>query len=84
MAIAYLCLGTNSGDRARLVEQAVNFLNLADGIKIIRTSALYETEPWGVKEQNWFLNIDKNLAKPAGFDGQMFEYRANARPKQRK
>ena len=57
MAIAYLCLGTNSGDRARLVEQAVNFLNLADGIKIIRTSALYETEPWGVKEQNWFLNI---------------------------
>ena len=35
----------------------MNFLNLADGIKIIRTSALYETEPWGVKEQNWFLNI---------------------------
>ncbi len=57
MAIVYLCLGSNSGDRLKLIEQAVSFLNLAQDIKLIRTSALYETEPWGVKEQNWFLNM---------------------------
>ncbi len=57
MAIVYLCLGSNSGDRLKLIEQAVGFLNLAQDIKLIRTSALYETEPWGVKNQNWFLNM---------------------------
>lgn len=57
MAIAYLCLGSNSGDRLKLVEQAVSLLNLAENVKIVRTSALYETEPWGVKDQNWFLNL---------------------------
>lgn len=57
MAIAYLCLGSNLGDRFKLIEKAVSLLNLAQDIKIIRSSALYETEPWGVKEQNWFLNM---------------------------
>ena len=57
MAISYLCLGTNSGDRKKLIEQAVSFLDMSENIKIIRTSALYETEPWGVKNQNWFLNF---------------------------
>lgn len=57
MAIVYLCLGSNSGDSFKLIEQAVSFLNLSEDIKLIRTSALYETEPWGVKDQNWFLNI---------------------------
>lgn len=57
MAIVYLCLGSNSGDRFKLIEQAVSFLNLSEDIKLIRTSALYETEPWGLKDQNWFLNI---------------------------
>lgn len=57
MAIAYLCLGSNLGDRAGLIEKAVNLLGLSQNIKIIRTSALYETEPWGIKDQNWFLNI---------------------------
>ena len=57
MAIAYLCLGSNSGDRLKLIEQAVSFLSLTENIKLIRSSALYETEPWGIKEQNWFLNL---------------------------
>ena len=57
MAIAYLCLGTNIEDRKKFIEQAVSFLDMSENIKIIRTSALYETEPWGVKNQNWFLNL---------------------------
>lgn len=57
MAIAYLCLGSNLGDRLKLIEQAVSLLGLAEDIKPVRSSALYETEPWGVKDQNWFLNM---------------------------
>ena len=61
MAIVYLCLGSNSGDKLKLIEQAVSLMNLAENMKIIRTSALYETEPWGVKNQNWFLNMAVEL-----------------------
>ncbi len=57
MAIVYLSLGSNSGDSFKLIENAVSLLGLAMDIKIIRTSALYETEPWGEKDQNWFLNL---------------------------
>ena len=57
MSIAYLCLGSNSGNRLQFIEQAISLINLAENIKIIRSTALYETEPWGVKKQNWFLNI---------------------------
>lgn len=57
MAIVYLCLGSNTGDRFKLINQAVNLFNLSENTKIIRSSAIYETEPWGEKNQNWFLNI---------------------------
>ena len=57
MAIAYLCLGANSKNRLTTVQQAVSLFSLAENIKLIRASALYETEPWGVKDQNWFLNM---------------------------
>lgn len=57
MAIAYLSLGSNLGDKLKLLEKAVSFLSLAENIEIIRSSALYETEPWGLKKQNWFLNM---------------------------
>ena len=56
MTIAYLSLGSNSGDRFKLIQQAVNFLDLCENISLVRSSSLYETEPWGLKEQNWFLN----------------------------
>ena len=53
----FLSIGSNSGDRVKFIENAVNFLGLCEEIKISKTSALYETEPWGIKNQNWFLNI---------------------------
>ena len=47
MAIAYLSLGSNKGDRIGFVQQATSLLNATDGISLIRTSAFYESEPWG-------------------------------------
>ena len=55
MTIVYLSLGSNLGDRISHIQQAVKLLK-NDDFKIIRTSTLYETEPWGNKEQNWFIN----------------------------
>ena len=56
MAIAYLSLGSNNGDRIGFVQQATSLLNASDGISLIRTSAFYESEPWGMDSKNWFVN----------------------------
>ncbi len=56
MAIAYLSLGSNKGDRIGFVQQATSLLNASDGISLIRTSAFYESEPWGMNSKNWFVN----------------------------
>ena len=56
MAIAYLSLGSNKGDRIGFVQQATSLLNATDGISLIRTSAFYESEPWGMKTETWFVN----------------------------
>ena len=56
MAIAYLCLGSNKGDRVGYVQQATSLLGAIEGVKIIRTSSLYETEPWLEQDTTWFVN----------------------------
>ncbi len=56
MPIAYLCLGSNLDDKVGYVQQATRILVESGFVTIIRSSALYETEPWGNKDQDWFLN----------------------------
>ncbi len=56
MAITYLCLGSNKGDRVGYVQQATSLLGGIDGVKIIRTSSLYETQPWLEQETTWYVN----------------------------
>ncbi len=57
MAIVYLCLGSNMGDRFNLLQNTVSMFTLIKACSIIRTSAIYETEPWGNVKQGWFLNV---------------------------
>ena len=54
MTLIYLALGSNLGDRARTLENAVTLLgkHLAN----VRLSPIYETEPVGYLEQGKFLN----------------------------
>ncbi len=65
MAIVYLSLGSNLGDRISNIQQAVNFLTNDSSIKVLKTSSFYETEPWGGVSKNWFANavirIETNL-----------------------
>ena len=56
MAIVYLSLGSNKGDRIGFVQQAASLLGLDEGISIVRSSAFYETEPWNMKTETWFVN----------------------------
>lgn len=50
----YLGLGSNLGDRAGNLRQAVARLNRVAPVQAV--SSLYETEPWGLREQPPFLN----------------------------
>lgn len=56
MAIVYLCLGSNKGDRVGYVQQATSLLGAIEGTKIVQTSSFYETEPWLQMESTWFVN----------------------------
>ena len=56
MAIVYLSIGSNFGDRIGYVQQAVSLLGSDAFISIIQTSSFYETEPWGMETDNWFVN----------------------------
>ena len=56
MAIAYLGLGSNLGDRQKQIERALDLLQQDGSVRIVSSSALYETEPVGVEDQPTFLN----------------------------
>jgi 2-amino-4-hydroxy-6-hydroxymethyldihydropteridine diphosphokinase len=51
----YLSLGSNLGDRARNIAQAIQALP-GHGVALLSQSALYETEPVELRAQDWFLN----------------------------
>lgn len=50
----YLALGSNIGDRARNLQQALE--KMPPSVEVIEQSPIYETPPWGVLDQPWFLN----------------------------
>ena len=56
MAIVFLSLGSNIGDRLGYVQQAAGILGTTKDIQIIATSSFYETEPWQMDSPNWFVN----------------------------
>jgi GTP cyclohydrolase-4 len=55
LAIAYLCLGSNLGEREVNLCQALTLLSLK--VNLDEVSSIYETEPVGYKEQPLFLNL---------------------------
>ncbi|HOT52855.1 MAG TPA: 2-amino-4-hydroxy-6-hydroxymethyldihydropteridine diphosphokinase [Anaerolineaceae bacterium] len=54
MPVVFLGLGTNLGDRAANLAAARQ--QLGEKLTLIRASSVYETEPWGYREQPPFLN----------------------------
>ena len=54
--IAYLSLGSNLGDRHATIQSAILLLGKQAG-SVDRVSSAIETEPWGFKSANKFLNM---------------------------
>lgn len=52
--VTYLGLGSNLGDRAASIAEAVRRLDELG--RVLAVAPLYETEPWGLREQPRFLN----------------------------
>ena len=63
-----LCLGSNTGDRLRYLQQARDALIAVDGVCMIAQSPVYETDPVGVRDEyaslaflNAVLILDSSL-----------------------
>lgn len=53
---ALIGLGSNVGDKAANIAHAVELLTAPGDIRLLRSSKLYRTAPWGVLDQDWFVN----------------------------
>lgn len=66
MAEAGLSLGSNLGDRAEAIENALRLLSENPGVTLLARSRLYRTAPWGDENQEDFLNacalVETNLS----------------------
>ncbi|ABB15673.1 2-amino-4-hydroxy-6-hydroxymethyldihydropteridine diphosphokinase [Carboxydothermus hydrogenoformans] len=56
MALAYIGIGTNLGKKEENIKTALKEIKSLPDTRINKVAALYETEPWGYAEQDWFLN----------------------------
>lgn len=54
--LAFIGVGSNLGEPAQNIERAKILLSTISGIKFLQSSSIYETEPWGVKDQPKFAN----------------------------
>ena len=52
----YMGLGSNVGDRIENIKSAFNFFKWDDRFHTVETSSLYESSPYGNKEQQNFIN----------------------------
>lgn len=53
---AYIALGSNMGDKKNHLETAIAKLNESPHCKVEKVSSIIETEPYGVTDQDVFLN----------------------------
>jgi len=53
---ALIGLGSNIGDKAANIARAIELLTEPGDIRLVRASRLYRTAPWGVLDQDWFVN----------------------------
>jgi 2-amino-4-hydroxy-6-hydroxymethyldihydropteridine diphosphokinase len=54
--LAFIALGTNKGDRIKYLRQAVHNIKTNSKFRLEKVSSVYETKPYGNKNQSDFLN----------------------------
>jgi len=63
---AHISIGSNLGDRAGYLRRALDLVKAQSGMRLVRVSSLYETEPVGGVEQGKFLNAVFSLDTALG------------------
>ena len=56
MSTVYIGIGSNLGKRKENCLRAIKLLN-SNNLKVTKMSSMYETEPWGVKNQPRYINM---------------------------
>ena len=57
MTVVALGLGSNLGDKLANINRAIELLDQTNDIVVTTRSQNYRTEPWGIKNQDWFINV---------------------------
>lgn len=52
----FLGLGSNVGDKIKFIKSAIEEISKLDKTNLTKESSYYETEPWGLREQDDFIN----------------------------
>lgn len=68
MKIVFLGIGTNLGSRERNLSEALAMISENIG-KIVKSSSVYESEPWGFKSDDKFLNMVVKVETPLSASG---------------
>lgn len=53
----FLGIGSNKGSKESLISQALERIGADAEIELVKSSSIYETKPYGVKNQDNFLNL---------------------------
>ena len=54
--IACIGIGSNLGDKVENCREAIERIAAAPGNELMARSSFYRTEPWGMEDQDWFVN----------------------------
>lgn len=54
--VCFVGIGSNMDDPASQSLKAFDHISEANGVKLLRRSSLYRTEPVGSSDQDWFIN----------------------------
>ena len=52
----YLSIGSNMGDREKFLNDGIEYIKTDEGVRVISVSDFIETKPYGMTEQDDFLN----------------------------
>lgn len=59
--ITFIGLGSNKGNKLFYLSEALVKISMIKGVKLVSISSVYETKPFGIAEQNNFLNAAAKL-----------------------
>jgi 2-amino-4-hydroxy-6-hydroxymethyldihydropteridine diphosphokinase len=61
MREVYIGLGSNVDDRIQNIRTALDTIQKSRGVKVLRTSSFFQTDPMGFEDQDWFINAAAEL-----------------------